>query len=132
MDTIVSMTYGRPTVIENRAVTVVPLPLAIDEEYLSKDARSGSMQLKDQPATIAFHVQALLLNKILHDILRTFYKLSASVDTDVCETWFRSGPSQSGERSFLELDRALTLWSNSLPLHLVPGKSISGNEIHRR
>jgi hypothetical protein len=58
MDTILSMTYGRPTMIESRAVTVVPLPLAISEEYLSKDARSGSIQPKDQPATIAFHVQA--------------------------------------------------------------------------
>lgn len=132
MDTILSMTYGRPTMIKSRAVTVVPLPLAINEGYLSKDARSESVQPKDQPATIAFHVQALLLNKILHDILRTFYKPSASVDTDVYETWFRSGSSQSGERSFFELDRAVTLRSNSLPLHLVPGKSISGNEIHRR
>lgn len=125
MDTILSMTYGRPTMIESRSVTVVPLPLAIDEQYLSKDAHSGSIQPKDQPATMAFYVQALLLNKILHDILRAFYKPSASVDTDVYETWFRGGPSQSGERSFLELDRALTLWSDSLPLHLIPGKGIT-------
>jgi hypothetical protein len=132
MDTILSMTYGRPTMIESRAVTVVPLPLAIDDQYLSRDTRSGNAQPKGQPATMAFYVQALLLNKILHDILRAFYKPSATVDTEVYETWFRTGPNQSGERSFLELDRALTLWSNSLPSHLVPGQHIYGTEIHLR
>jgi hypothetical protein len=126
------MAYGRPTMIESRAVTIVPLPLAIDEEYLSQDTRFGNIQPKGRPPMMAFYVQALLLNKILHDILRAFYKPSADVDTDVYETWFRTGPGQSGERSFLELDRALTLWSNSLPNHLVPGTSIGGNEVHLR
>jgi hypothetical protein len=132
MDTILSMTYGRPTMIESRAVTAVPLPLAIDEEYLSRDFRLGNMQPKSQPAWMAFYVQTLLLNKILHDILRAFYKPSANLDTDVYETWFRNGPSGSDERSFLELDRTLTLWSNSLPLHFVAGKGIGDNEIHLR
>ena len=132
MDTILSMTYGRPTMIESRAVTVVPLPLAVDEQYISRNTRSGSIQPKSQPATMAFYVQALLLNKILHDILRTFYKPSATVDTDVYETWFRSGPNLGGERSFLELDKALTLWSNCLPSHLVPGNHSDGNDIHLR
>jgi hypothetical protein len=131
MDTILSMTYGRPTMIESHAVTVVPLPLAIDEQYLSRDPRLGNIQPKNEPARMAFYVQALLLNKILHDILRAFYKPSANVDTDVYETWFRNGPSLSGERSFLELDRALTLWSNSLSLHLIRGRGIL-DEIHLR
>jgi hypothetical protein len=47
--------------IESRAVNVVPLPLAIDQQYLSKDARSGNIQAKDQPTTMAFYVQASVL-----------------------------------------------------------------------
>ena len=132
MDTTLSMTYGRPTMIESRAATVVTLPLAIDEEYLSRDAGSSITQSKGKPPKMAFFVQALLLNKILHDLLRAFYKPSATVDTDLYETWSRSAPTQGGERSFLELDRALTLWSNSLPPYLIPGQMTDDSEIHQR
>ena len=38
------------TMIDNRAVTAMPLPLAFDKLYLSKDARSKNIQSEDWPA----------------------------------------------------------------------------------
>ena len=81
MDTMLSMTYGRPTMIESYAATVAPLPLALDE-HLSRDTLLEHTQPNTHPTTMAFYVQALLLNKILHGILRAFYKSSGTVDTD--------------------------------------------------
>ena len=85
MDTTLSMTYGRPTIIESHAATVVPLPLALDKQHLSRDTLLEYTQPNTQPTTMAFYVQALLLNKILHDILWAFYKSSGTVDTDAYE-----------------------------------------------
>jgi len=86
MDTTLSMTYGRPTMIESRAATVVPLPLALDEQHLPRDTLFEHTQPDTQPTAITFYVQALLLNKILHGILRAFYKSSGTIDTNAYET----------------------------------------------
>jgi len=132
MDTTLSMTYGRPTMIESHAATVLRLPLALDEQYLSRDTLLEHTHPNTQPTTMAFYIQALLLNKILHNILRAFSKSSGTADTDAYETWPKGGPNQGSERSLLELDQALTLWSNGLPPHLVPGNNVEGKRFMRQ
>lgn len=44
MDLFVSMTYGRPAMIDQNVADAVPLPMAIDEQFLSRDTQSIDSQ----------------------------------------------------------------------------------------
>jgi hypothetical protein len=72
--------------IESHVAAVVPLSLALDEQHLPRDTLLEHVQPNTQPKTMAFYVLALLLNKILHDILSAFCKSSGTVNTDAYET----------------------------------------------
>jgi hypothetical protein len=101
MDGVLSMRYGRPEMIGRRAAISVPLPLAIDEQqYLSRDSRTESLQPRGQPAVMDFYVHALHLNRIHHEILLSFYAPSAdSSKSETYDTWLSSELIHGSERS---------------------------------
>jgi hypothetical protein len=115
--------------IGRRTALSVPLPLAIDEQYLSRDSRTESLQPRGQPAVMDFYVHALHLNRILHEILLGFYAPSAdSSKSETYDTWLSSELIHGSERSPLGLDRALAVWCDNLPLHLTSGPTSVVNE----
>ncbi|KAE8388695.1 hypothetical protein BDV23DRAFT_195028 [Aspergillus alliaceus] len=102
MDTVISMTFGRPAMITKASCGSVPLPDMVDEEYIPTTSGIEATQPADRPSVMAFYAKSLELYEIMNDILLSLYK----------------------PRTIFELDQALTKWSRSLPQHL-RGSSLS-------
>ncbi len=126
MDRILSMIYGRPSMIGSQSAMAVPPPLAVDEDFLSSCGRQGSQQ-PQQPSVLSFYTYTLKLYEILHDVLFNFYFHSMQ---DIQTTGQRHdkffGNSPTGHPSIFELERRLSRWQESVPDHLRIG-SYEGN-----
>ncbi|KAJ9640876.1 hypothetical protein H2204_003165 [Knufia peltigerae] len=131
MDRTLSMTYGRPCMIGQRAASVVPLPLPFDEEHLCS---AGSSQVPSPPgqrhqntASAEFFVLSLRLFEILHDVIFHFYSVNhlqeKSVDND---RYF--GSSSNSQASVFEIERRISKWERDLPQHLRVGGTIPQND----
>ena len=134
MDRFLSMTYGRPAMIGKRSAAAVPLPMAIDEHYLSGDPHRKNSQPEDRPSILDFFIQSLDLYRILNEILLNVYAADPKTGPNIDE-WECFFPSRyDGQRgsSFLDLDRELTLWERGLPCHLTVSNVGNNNEIHGR
>lgn len=116
---IVSLTFGRPFMISSRSADTVPMPAAIDDEYLSDDPKINSTQPKDRPPIMAFFAQSLELYKILSSILLTLYSPAddESPTTDIYGFYFGDMNCEGLSNAF-ELDRNLTNWARNLPPYL--------------
>jgi hypothetical protein len=134
MDRFLSMTYGRPAMIGKRSAAAVPLPMAIDEHYLSGDPHRKDSQPEDRPSILDFFIQSLDLYRILNEILLNVYAADPKTgpNIDEWECFFPSRRHEQRSFSFLDLDRALTLWERGLPCHLTVSNVGNNNEIHRR
>lgn len=119
MDRIVSMTYGRPCMIDQRAALVVPLPLPIDEEEFHAVVQIPSPE-PHQTASVEFFVLSLRLFEILHDVIFYFYsgncQQGKSVDSD---KYF--GSSSNNQASVFEIERRISKWERNLPQYLRMG-----------
>ncbi len=115
MDRVVSMTYGRPCMIGPKAALAVPLPLPIDEEYLSPDSRRGQPAKVPRTFSVEFYVLSLKLYDIMHDILFSFYSVNgqACQPADSKDLTFMD----QGENSVFEIERRLSKWADSIPDH---------------
>jgi hypothetical protein len=134
MDRFLSMTYGRPAMIGKRSAAAVPLPAAIDEHYLSGDPNRRDSQPEDSPSILDFFIQTLGLYRILNEILLNVYAADPETGTNIDE-WECFFPRRYDEQrsfSFLDLDRALTLWERGLPRHLTDTNYANSNETHSR
>lgn len=115
MDRIVSMTYGRPPMINSSVAAAVPRPLAIDEERLARSHNVQSHQSRE-PSILDFFVHTLELYDILYDILVGFYSSSSSSgNISVNQAWDKY---LRGSDSTLDIERRLVRWESSLPPHL--------------
>ena len=132
-DRFLSMTYGRPAMIGKRAAAAVPVPLAVDEEYLSGGHLKGDFEPPRIPSLMDFFIQSLGLYRIMNDILLSVYAPDPKNDSidDLYECLFPRR-TESPSRSFLDLDRELNSWERNLPLHLRIDVRSSDNEIHAR
>jgi hypothetical protein len=131
---ILSLTFGRPPMISQRSADAVPLPAAIDDEYLSSDPKVKSRQPPDRPSIMAFFGQSLELYKILSKILLTFYTPTDDESkADIYGLYFGDG-SCEGLTSVFELDRSLTSWARNLPLYLKTGtpESMADSTLYRQ
>ncbi|GFG23844.1 hypothetical protein IFM61606_03736 [Aspergillus udagawae] len=118
MDRVISMTFGRPTMISKASCGSVPLPATVDEEYIPAALGGEVRQPMDRPSVMAFYAKSLELYEILNDILLSLYKAVPEENPeDIYDFYFNKGPDE-GERTIFELDRALTKWTQSLPPHL--------------
>ena len=118
MDRILSMIYGRPSMIGSQSAREVPLPLVEDENAQSGFGRQRSLQ-PQRPPVLSFYIFSLKLYEILHDVLSNFYfhNSQSGQTTDQCHDKY-FGNSPAGHPSILELERRLSRWQQSVPDHL--------------
>ncbi|KAJ9658245.1 hypothetical protein H2198_003818 [Neophaeococcomyces mojaviensis] len=118
MDRVLSMTYGRPCMIGPRAAAAVPLPLALDDDHTTSE-NTGQGHSSAQPRSLMdFFISSLKLYDILHDVIFNFYSVNSQRDRQ--RNWPHDRPLDpiEGNPSVFELERRLSGWENSLPLHL--------------
>lgn len=131
---VIAMTFGRPAMISKASSTSVPLPDTVDEEYIPETSGAQAEQPSDRPSVMAFYAKSLELYEILNDILLSLYNKSSHDETpeDMYDYYFDQEINQ-GERTIFDLDRTLTKWTRTLPLHLRdPLSSWSDNIIFHR
>jgi hypothetical protein len=121
-DRILSLQFGRPAMIDNPSSKQVPLPMAVDDQFLE------SGQPADQPAILAFYVHTLGI----FEILSRAQKISALIEDEHLEQkdQYRLlfGDSDlANVTSVLEIDQALTNWYRQLPHHLQLRSTASDN-----
>ncbi|PYH42286.1 transcription factor domain-containing protein [Aspergillus saccharolyticus JOP 1030-1] len=114
MDRVISMTFGRPSMISKASCGSVPLPATVDEEYIPSALGTDAAQPADRPSVMAFYAQSLELYEILNDILLSMYNPNPDESPD--DVYFKD--TTEGKQTVFELDRALTNWSRNLPPHL--------------
>ncbi|KAJ5779911.1 hypothetical protein N7457_005071 [Penicillium paradoxum] len=118
------MTFGRPAMISKVSSGAVPLPAAVDDEYISSGSSAQVSQPSNRPSMMAFYSKSLELYEIMHDVLLSQYKpISDDSMEDIHDFCFDNVASE-GERTIFELDRSLTRWTRSLPLHLRGDSSV--------
>ena len=128
MSRTLSLTYGRPLMISQRAADAVPIPAAIDDEYLSEDPKAISRQPADKFPLMAFFPESLKLYRILSSILLTLYTpADDSSPTDIYGFYFGER-NREGFSNVFELDGSLTRWARDLPPFLKPGMPESVND----
>ncbi|PYH96647.1 putative C6 transcription factor [Aspergillus ellipticus CBS 707.79] len=118
MDRVISMTFGRPAMISMTSCGSVPLPATVDEEYIPAVSGSELTQPANRPSVMAFYAKSLELYEILNDILLRFYSPTTEETPEDIYNFYFDKEANQGERTIFELDRSLTKWSRSLPLHL--------------
>jgi hypothetical protein len=102
--------------------SVVPLPLPIDDEYLSIDLDVQSVQPIDRPSKLHFFKHALILSNILTDITIEYY--STDLDYDSAMEVKKQPQKQLQYISVVAYEHRLSTFWNSLPSHLRQSKSV--------
>ena len=104
----------------------VPLPSAIDDEYLSLKAGAETKQPPEQPSKLAFFIYTKQLFEILAEILSNFYIDRA--EKKPTKPGKASMLQNSHCRSVVDLEKKLTAFWNSLPKCLQVKGSIEAAE----
>jgi hypothetical protein len=126
------MTFGRPAMISKASSGAVPLPAAVDDDYIPSGSIKEVFQPPDRPSMMAFYAKSLELYEIMNDVLISLYKpISDDNGEDIHDFYFDNSASE-GERTIFELDRSLTRWTRSLPPHLREDSSVSANAVFCR
>lgn len=130
---VISMTFGRPAMISRASSGAVPLPAAVDDEYIPAGSSREASQPSDRPSMMAFYSKSLELYEIMNDVLLSLYKPISDDHTEDIHDFLFDNVANEGERTIFELDRSLTRWTRSLPFHLREESSaISANPIFCR
>jgi hypothetical protein len=126
------MTFGRPAMITKASSGAVPLPVAVDEEFIQSESTSEASQPPDRPSMMAFFAKSLELYDIMNDVLLSLYKQSTDDAGENLHDLYLNVAGE-GEPTIFELDRCLARWTRSLPAHLRGESSaISANPIFYR
>ncbi|KAG5983154.1 hypothetical protein E4U43_006314 [Claviceps pusilla] len=111
---LLSMTFGRPTMIHG--TNSVPLPLNMDDEYLRVDGIGA--QPHDVPSYLSLFVNSCVLLEILQDVLH-FVTTTCEPGTDPAgEEACSAAPISRTIAQVLELNRRLDHFSKTLPSYL--------------
>ncbi|KAH6983975.1 C6 transcription factor [Ilyonectria destructans] len=108
MDRVLSITFGRPSMIADWLCDAVPLPLMIDDEYLDQDVEPAAIRPDGKTTAVAFFVKTLELYSIVNDSLRELYMRPAD---EACKD-------HQQLLSVLKLDNRLVQWAHSIPEQL--------------
>ncbi|KAJ5741004.1 fungal-specific transcription factor domain-containing protein [Penicillium malachiteum] len=107
MDRVLSMTFGRPAMISNHFFSAVPLPLAIDDEFLDTQGEGSMVRPDGHPCLMAFYPSQVQFYDIVNDILIKLYMNSGESQESVYDI-----------ATVLQLDKALIAWVQNLPSQL--------------
>lgn len=112
------MTFGRPAMISRVSSGAVPLPLTVDDEFISSATTGEPSQADGQPSIMWFYAKTLELYEIMNDVLLSLYKPVLDDHTDEPHDFYFNSVVSEGERTIFDLDRSLTRWTRGLPRHL--------------
>ena len=112
------MTFGRPAMITKASSGAVPLPAAVDEEFIPSESMSEASQPPDRPSMMAFFGKSLELYDIMNDVLESLYNQSTDVSGEDIHDFYFNNITGEGERTIFELDHCLSRWTKSIPMHL--------------
>ncbi|CAI7630663.1 unnamed protein product [Penicillium glandicola] len=118
MDRVISMTFGRPAMISKASSGAVPLPAAIDDEYIPSESSKEVSQPSNRPSVMAFYAKSLELYEIMNDVLLSLYRTISDDNAEDSHDFYFDNVASEGDRTIFELDRSLARWTRSLPPHL--------------
>lgn len=122
------MTFGRPAMISKYSSGAVPLPISVDDEFISAATLAEPSQPVERPSMMVFYAKTLELYEIMNDVLLSLYKPVADEITDDTHDFYFNNTAGEGERTIFELDRSLTRWTRSLPVHLREDSSVNAQD----
>lgn len=121
MDRIVSLTFGRPTMIDGKTASMVPLPLNLDDAHLTHEPVAEVAQNNHRPMMISFYIETLKLYELLHEILdKLYHSTEETRDSNSLPTRFLDSEKLA---DLLNLDQNLNTWFENLPAHLKTDES---------
>lgn len=112
------MTFGRPAMITKTSSGAVPLPAAVDDEFIPSNSSLEVSQPPKRPSIMAFFGKTLELYDIMNDVLLSLYNPSTDPSGEDIHDFYFNNITTEGERSIFELDHCLSRWTKSLPVHL--------------
>ncbi|KAL7908481.1 aldehyde dehydrogenase family domain-containing protein [Trichoderma velutinum] len=128
LDRVLCLTYGRPLIVHAAmSQSHLVLPLAIDDEYLTRLPEAPGSQPDETPSLTECYIQTVQLQDILGDVLTALYYPDPNQNP---------GPSLgSGEKNIdfhklLAVDSLLTAWHKRLPPHLQASRYKNNGEPH--
>ncbi|KAI9705365.1 MAG: hypothetical protein M1820_005195 [Bogoriella megaspora] len=133
MDRALSMTFGRPQAISRGSPSRIPLPVAVDDEYIPNEPTTDIERLQpgNPPSKMWFFLETLHLYSMLNDILHSFHEPeSEDGGEDIYEFFMPDKKSRS--RNVFDIDKELTGWTRNLPVHLKWPASESWGEVIQR
>jgi hypothetical protein len=101
------MTFGRPTTIPTSFYSTVPLPSAIDDDFLDTQEEGSAVRPDGQPCLMAFYPAQLHFYEIINDILLNMYMNSDEQQESVYDIV-----------TVLRLDNTLISWNKNLASQL--------------
>ncbi|KAI9776645.1 MAG: hypothetical protein M1839_009451 [Geoglossum umbratile] len=130
LEMVVSMTLGRPATTPYRSS--VPLPTAIDDEYLEPGAYN-CVQPADEFSRLNFFVEAIKLYKILGNILSSVYEpwIDGAGRMGSDPAGFEHLQSSKGFDMIMSLDSALMRFQSEVPALLKsPNSGVSTSKLN--
>lgn len=111
---VLSMTFGRPSMIAGWLCNAVPLPMMIDDEYLDLQVEPSAKRPDGKTTAVAFFIKSLELYSIVNDSLLELYMRPGRNSTE----------GQDRLSSVLQFDGRLMQWADSIPekIRYVPSK----------
>jgi hypothetical protein len=119
MDRVLSMIYGRASMIGPQTGIAVPLPLS-GENHRSPEVPNQHIVDSQRPSTVSFFVSSLMLYEILHDVLFNYYfrdVQQGQYKEELHNEYFGIAASRA-HPSIFDLERRLLMWKSSVPIHL--------------
>jgi hypothetical protein len=128
LDRTLSWKFGRPTSIQSTNALDLPLPLAVDDQYIHSDSLAPR-QPTARPPIAAFFLHTIKLAQVIDQILQVLYTTSR-------KELQQRGPDKSVISHILGqavlLDGQLQDWWDDAPLHLRPHSRIADGQIFQR
>lgn len=110
------MTYGRPLIVHAAmSQSQLVLPLAVDDEYLTRVPEAPGSQPDGTPSLTECYIQTVQLQDILGEVLTTMYYPDPNPSPG---TLTSSGSKNIDFHKLFAVDSLLTAWHKRLPPHL--------------
>ena len=133
LDRTLSWKFGRPISMQAANVVEVPLPLAIDDQYIQNTSLAPRQPLA-RPPILAFFLHTIKLAQIIDQILQVLYTTTNErLQQSGVDTQLRPEHSLSYLLSeTVLLDGQLQAWWQDRPKHLHPTTNTSDSRIFQR
>ncbi|KAM0260132.1 hypothetical protein ACHAQJ_002896 [Trichoderma viride] len=116
LDRVLCSTYGRPLIVHAAiSQSQLVLPLAVDDEYLTRLPEAPGSQPDGTPSLTECYIQTVQLQDILGSVLTTLYYPDPNPSPGPSTS---SGAKNIDFHKLFAIDSLLTAWNRRLPPHL--------------